>query len=855
MRHLPLVCLVCAVLLCPAPAAIAQQPTSVRLRIKEVKAGDEKRKDVKIGFARVPRSKDGEEAAFGPGAFKPGLWTPLHITLVFDPSGNIKLPRRRDGYVEGEIRTQTVDSDDLPNISLQPFRFHWDEARDQQVYLTAYVKPSAVEARVSLRVQTVGGQSGESLDMTFPGLPLQQHLYVTIGSRIVDLHDAMLAIAEARQQKPPLQSVAYETQVHRLPGNWRGYDGVDLLILTTSKKDFLDDLLRTENRPRLEALAEWVRRGGRLVVSVAWQNQEKIRDLLTLPGVWQPSLPDILPGAAHEPIPDKGLQSLPAWVRNRANLGQIKAFQAEVGKKDAKGKVPPPPRVAKLRRHDSVEVEVKETDTLPLIVRMPYGLGNVTLLAFDVDSPPFSTWPNRLAFWKALVERFAPRVSSFQEGGAQGERVGADLTSHLHQALDTFDTPPISFGLVALFILLYILVVGPLDYFILKKVFNRLELTWITFPTIVLAISLAAYFTAYAIKGKELKINKVDLVDLDLRSDLDEQGQPRKAYAYGNTWFMLRNPRVQSYTIGIDPVFPRRFGDGNEQTPALVTWLGRPEGGGSGSSGRERSQGLFSRAYEYVNSHPPKAGEAGELRPAGGLRNIMIPVWSTKAFTASWSAPLKRLPFEVSLTWDPEDHNRALTGTIKNNLKVDLEEARLLYGNRWYPLPDNRLPKDETVKITLQQPGPPGFKRLQEMDKNLWAQQLGFKVLDWDPEASTPTGVYDPGDVIRQLLFHEWSDQTERWRNNAQRRLDQSWRLSPDWQKRQVVIADAMLVGRLRRVRDKNGTLTPEEDAQLPTHLWLGAVPGGDDSRPSLGGHLVQDTYIRVFLPVTRARK
>ena len=70
----------------------------------------------------------------------------------------------------------------------------------------------------------------------------------------------------------------------------------------------------------------------------------------------------------------------------------------------------------------------------------------------------------------------------------------------------------------------------------------------------------------------------------------------------------------------------------------------------------------------------------------------------------------------------------------------------------------------------------------------------------------------------------------------------------------EVVIGDAMLVGRLRRAHNKNGTLTPA-GTQLPTDLWLGAVPGGDDGQPSLGGQLVQDTYIRVFLPVTPSRQ
>ena len=61
---------------------------------------------------------------------------------------------------------------------------------------------------------------------------------------------------------------------------------------------------------------------------------------------------------------------------------------------------------------------------------------------------------------------------------------------------------------------------GPVDYFILKKVFKRLEWTWITFPAVVLVVSVAAYLIAYAVKGNELKINKIDLIDIDLRSDI-----------------------------------------------------------------------------------------------------------------------------------------------------------------------------------------------------------------------------------------------------------------------------------------------------------------------------------------------
>jgi hypothetical protein len=45
----------------------------------------------------------------------------------------------------------------------------------------------------------------------------------------------------------------------------------------------------------------------------------------------------------------------------------------------------------------------------------------------------------------------------------------------------------------------------------------------------------------------------------------------------------------------------------------------------------------------------------------------------------------------------------------------------------------------------------------------------------------------------------------------------------------------------------------------VPTHLWLGGpstpLPGGEDAPPELSGTLVQDTYVRVLLPVTPANR
>ena len=145
-------------------------------------------------------------------------------------------------------------------------------------------------------------------------------------------------------------------------------------------------------------------------------------------------------------------------------------------------------------------------------------------------------------------------------------------------------------------------------------------MTWITFPILVLIVSVAAYATAYYFKGDDLRINKIDLVDIDLHGP----GQ-----VYGQSWFTLFSPRIQNYTIGLEPVAPEWGGrwDANDADapvpPVMVAAMDGPEPGLGGNT-----QSLFRRPYEYADD-------------AGGLRRVPIPVWATRTFTSSWRVPLK----------------------------------------------------------------------------------------------------------------------------------------------------------------------------------------------------------------------
>src|SRR5262249_20798521 len=164
-------------------------------------------------------------------------------------------------------------------------------------------------------------------------------------------------------------------------------------------------------------------------------------------------------------------------------------------------------------------------------------------------------------FWQKLNAELRPNygregqapVNMSNRGFGYGDIDRSDAASVLQERLESFDeVPVISFGWVALFILLYIAVVGPLDYLFLKQVVKRLELTWITFPAVVLVVSALAYFSAYYLKGNDLRINKLDLVDLV--AEFDAVGSRcHSSQAYGTTWFTLFSPRIQNYTVGAEP--------------------------------------------------------------------------------------------------------------------------------------------------------------------------------------------------------------------------------------------------------------------------------------------------------------
>ena len=197
-----------------------------------------------------------------------------------------------------------------------------------------------------------------------------------------------------------------------------------------------------------------------------------------------------------------------------------------------------------------------------------------------------------------------------------------ELLNEIQRNLESFqEVPTVSFGWVSLFILFYIALVGPLDYFVLKKVFKRLELTWLTFPATVVLVSATTYFTAFWLKGDALHVKKLDVIDIDLRDNT----------AVGTTWFAVFSPRIQNLTVGVEPAAPTWVAPGAADRTTVAVLAAPDQGRRAGSAA------LYPEAYDCA---------AG----ATGLEKVPVPVWATRSFTASWAARLgSDLPVKTAL--------------------------------------------------------------------------------------------------------------------------------------------------------------------------------------------------------------
>ena len=728
--------------------------------------------NLRVGFANNAQNN----------LFKVGTWTPVWVQLKGGSA-------RFTGIMEVEV----PDDDGTPTFFRQPV----DIPPGSSVRVVTYARPGSRDPDFTIRLydQRTGRRHGPPVEGSrlaqLTPVQADESLLLTLGkpSGVEQIPNLPGFITEKSTGAQELTVARLDAAGGMLPGRWYGFDAASAIVVDTNDTETM-----TELGLRGQALVDWVERGGHLIVAVGG-NWSAVKDSALAP---------ILPG-----VPS-GQERLTAL-----DLRTLDTF-ANAGKSISTG-APPSVMVTKLEQVESRGGKVlSSSGDVPLVVRGTYGFGRVTLVALDVDQKPFSDWADRALFWvKAIdIRRHATAdpgaTVRIGGGGARIYQTGvSDLATQLRMALEQFPgVKLIPFGWVAFFIFLYILLIGPGDYFFLKKVVKRMELTWVTFPLIVLTVSLVAYFAAYMLKGKELRVNKVDVLDIDLAS-----GRAR-----GSMFVNLFSPQNRDYDISLVPLAldgpepsalpgetsaatasAEKAGRAPAGTEVLLTWLGVPEAGFGGMGGSSRI-GFSSGGYASM-----------PLGSSESLEGVRIAIWSTKLLMARWFGPA---PAAAEADLVPVGTDR-LSGTVTNRLGMPLKDAIVAFGKHVYTLGD--LAAGETKRVELAQD-----RQLSGLLKTRYGNAM--------PDTSGNRARIERSDLMLALMFHDSQGTTTNERplsSNPLRFLDLTGHLALD---------RPMLLGHVDRPAAQlvlgHAPVPPkvEQTTMVRVILPLGKRPGSEEN-------------------------
>jgi hypothetical protein len=728
--------------------------------------------DVRLGFSNS--STD---------LVKPGKWVPVNITI----GPGLTQGRVLTADFQGELEVEAKDGDGW-NSRIVKQNIAISRERNRETF-QVLIKVAGSYDDLLVRLHGKVGQSEVHHTFNYPrdrdpssrvysnDLQVSDSLLVSIGNA-----QGLLTMAEESNQpanqgnRPNTRRTAFPTRLQELPDQWYGYDSVDAVIIATGK-NFGGSLAQNLARDavRREALQQWILQGGHLIVSVAG-NAEKVGSPQDFP--LEPLLPMKVDRAGAvkaerlDGLRDFISQGVPSNLRQKE--GDVRAFSTEYARLDPKPGI-----------FSFTAALVSEQTKRPLISRATYGLGKITLIGFDVDSEAFRNWDWKNDFWSAVIEsRPASTNQRYNQWGAYLDDASLGLANRIEEF---GDVPVISFAVVALFIGIYILLIGPVDYFILKKVFKRLEYTWFTFPTVVLVVSLAAYFGAYYLKGDKLRLNKVDMIDIDTKHH----------QVMGTTWFAIFSPRLQNYNVELDP-------QGIQSPSATLSWLGRATSGARGIG--QAQGGLFERSYDYAPD-------------AHALANLPIQVWSQKSLEARWSGSLDRT--QPAVESNLQKDGLFLKGSITYKLPRKLMGAKLLYADRYWPLGD----LEPGVKVAIDPLKRESVSSLnsQYFDRRLELNSGNMQQPDFSSD-------------LNRLVFAAKTAEGQNAVNEYMRYLNQTWRLK-DYE-------EAVLIGVFLDTYGDAAQLN--QGGVLGTKIKL-TNPAGSDL---VNGTLREATYLRVFLPI-----
>lgn len=389
------------------------------------------------------------------GRVSVGDWTPVLIDLDYRGKKDVDIVLSVTWAAN--FAHQSVENPSLESVI----------GRSGPVHQVGLSMPSKTRKRVSVTLLTpeidrtsiwafaVDARNGKTLarrELVVRAVEPHKRIVAVVGSARPDgLQDANLELASL--------------QPDELPEEWQGYSALTALIWLDGRA--------TEIRgsAQIDALKQWISTGGTFCVARA--------NTVGLAGT---AIADLLPvklGASRE-LPTLGSGRLPAGpmvvLGSSLRKGALRAVQ----------------------------------DEIPIVVESAQDAGRIIFLAADPARDPFVGWAEAGEFWKWLLHLPPPPAAARPEEHRSLRSIGSYALTQQAGRFPDVAAPEI--GGLFLLIILYLVVVGPLDYLLLRWL-KKMEYTWFTFPGYVAAFTLFILMVGGAFIQRAAHQREIAVVD------------------------------------------------------------------------------------------------------------------------------------------------------------------------------------------------------------------------------------------------------------------------------------------------------------------------------------------------------
>jgi hypothetical protein len=542
------------------------------------------------------------------GYFKYGEWLPVWVNLENNGSN-----------LEGEVRVSITQ--DFQQIT---YAAPVSLANGARKRLPVYVLPNNFTHEV--KVDFVAGE--ETLQSERVVVQPQPNINYLIG--IAANERGAFFLLPSIRLPSGRQPVVIDVDLATLPERPEGLRSLDCLILN----DIDSSSLTPE---QASALSAWVQQGGRLVIG----------------------------GGAGAIQTTSGLptEMLPLHPNGLTDLDQLDAF-AEFAQ-TSPVRVPGPFVVATGGNEQGQTLA--EQNGLPLVQEISFGDGYITLVALDLSASPFDAWTGTPSFWETILTPGAV-YPNWMPPDMSMRQIASGPISNALSNLPSLDLP--SAKSLAILLIVYIVVVGPINYVILRWR-KKLHWAWVTIPLITILFAGLSFGIGYAKRGTDLIVNKIAIIE----------GQPNGS-AQISSYIGLFSPANQGYEIEVS---------GQSLLSPMSTYYD-PWSGGSGGGNN----------LTFVQSNPSL------------MRGLTVNQWSMQSFMTE-----NNLEGIGQLNADLQLENGYLVGTVTNATNSLMKDVILVLRPNYARLGD--LESGASARVNLK------LDSLQDM---MYGPSMSWKIYE-----------------------------------------------------------------------------------------------------------------------------